>query len=578
MVAVAQPPNEELLARVNDLDRVDYSHYLTQVARLPKGVKQAIYQDWRLYRRAFTWVIEKLPNGIVRPVRFEPRGWQKNYETSRTLNDIALKARKVGFSTDILLEGYAKSATMGHQRVAIMSHEEDATKRLLEIVKIAHEYNPMAPPLSVSNTQGLTMEYTKSRIWVGTAGARVFGRGDDLTLLHLSEAAHFYKKVLDVETFMAGISEAVAKGGRWVIESTPNGEDPIFFPRWQSSQSGEFWRGIFLSLFEDETTEWNEDHPLALAHTRVPIFEMSPYELALHNTGARTGHIRFMRYEKEKLSTKSEIDPSSNQVMGDERMLLQEYPTDPQTCFLSSEDVVFDSHIVQTYRHRVQPPMFWEYGRAMKIWEQPISDHRYVIFVDTSEGLPTSHDQAIVVLDVGAPGAMRRKYVATMRIKVELATLAKHTAEIGYKYNTALLMVERNNHGHVVLDRLQESGYPNLYFHSEDKNFLRSGEVRLGWPTRWQDTKPRMIDDFKEMFEAGAVEIHCTDLLTQIAQYRYHDPRTKARGIGGNQRDRYGAVSGGADDLLDAAMGALQGVDHVSSGRRAEPIHYGDRR
>lgn len=566
MTAVA----DKLSGKIANLDRYDYQKYLKQLAAFSEAEKKAIYADWRLYRRAYCWIVENRPDGTTNVVRFEPRPWQLHYEESRTLNDIFLKARKVGCSTDILTEMYAKSCIRPHQRSAIMSHEEDATKRLLSTLQTVHQYNPMAPPLKASNAEGMTLEWTNSRIWIGTAGARVFGRGDDLTMLHLSEAAHFFKKVGDVANFMAGITEAVAKGGRTIFESTPNGIDPIYYPRWESSKNGELWNGILLTLFDDDETNWAVDHPLVLPSTRVADFPVSDYEqLLMSNKGAKLGHIRFLRWEKERMAVKSETDPTTNMIIGDEDILLQEYPVDDVSCFVSSEDTVFDASMVRLYEARAKPPMLTEHMGAIRFWEKPLLAHSYVVFVDTSEGLPTSNWQAAAVFDVE-----RMKYVATLRIKTDLTDLAKIVFDLATRFNAALLMVERNNHGHAVLLALEYMGYENLYYHTEHGSAVRTGERRLGWPTRWSDTKPDMITTFKELFEAGALDIQDSDVLREIATYRYYDPRTRGRGA---TRDRYSAPSGGTDDLLMAHMGALMGRFEASSGARAAAIHYGQR-
>ena len=70
--------------KVDRLERVDYDRYLTQVRKLSENDVLAIMADWRLYRRAFVWVVEKMDDGRPRPVRFDPRPWQQDYETSRT--------------------------------------------------------------------------------------------------------------------------------------------------------------------------------------------------------------------------------------------------------------------------------------------------------------------------------------------------------------------------------------------------------------------------------------------------------------------------------------------------------------
>lgn len=557
-----------ILGKVDALERYDYPRYLEQVKKLSSEEKKVLLSDWRLYRRAFLWIIEKLPNGIARPTRFHPRRWQLAYEGTRTANDVALKARKVGFSTDILTEMYAKAATRSHQKAVILSHEEDATRRLLDILKTAHDYNPMAQPTSQNNTQGIRLKYSRSNIYIGTAGARVFGRGDDLTMLHLSEAAHFYKKVLDAPNWMAGLLEAVAKGGRTAIESTSNGEDPIFYPLWQSAVGGELWHSVFLAFFMDENNDFGIDHPLSLPSTRNDKFELTPYEqLIMQKHQIGLGYIRFLRYEKARLGATSEREPQAAGVAGDERMLLQEYPVDDTSCFLISEDTVFDQNIVHLYRQRMKPPMFVTQSGALRVWERPLSGHGYVLALDTSEGLPTSTWQAAAILD-----AERQKYVATLRVRTDLADLSLRCLELCHEYNNALYMIERNNHGHVMIQLAQQSGYDNIYSHQEAAHFIRAGESRLGWPTRWADTKPLMINVFKELFEAGALEIHDEDALREIATFRHFDPRASGTGY---TRDRYHAPKGGSDDLLMAMMMALQGKDYASSSTRPRVVTYG---
>ena len=161
------------------------------------------------------------------------------------------------------------------------------------------------------------------------------------------------------------------------------------------------------------------------------------------------------------------------------------------------------------------------------------------------------------------------KIVATLRMKADIPELTRRIVAMAYQYNNALLMIERNNHGHSVLQMTADSGYANLYYHAERSYLTRSSEGRWGWPTR-ADTKPTMIADFKEILEAGALEIHDTDLLAEIAAYRHYDPRLLSH----HTKDAYRAPSGGTDDLLMAAMIALQGRMFASSGEQAKVIHY----
>jgi hypothetical protein len=67
----------QLTDKLLALEQYDYQRYLGQIAEFSMEEKEAIFADWRLYRRAFCWVVENLPDGTTRSVRFEPRGWPK---------------------------------------------------------------------------------------------------------------------------------------------------------------------------------------------------------------------------------------------------------------------------------------------------------------------------------------------------------------------------------------------------------------------------------------------------------------------------------------------------------------------
>jgi len=56
--------------------------------------------------------------------------------------------------------------------------------------------------------------------------------------------------------------------------------------------------------------------------------------------------------------------------------------------------------------------------------------------------------------------------------------------DLGLWYNTALLGVERNNHGHSVLNTLVNTcSYQNLYYHSAPETTSSTVEEKPGFPT-----------------------------------------------------------------------------------------------
>ncbi len=104
------------------------------------------------------------------------------------------------------------------------------------------------------------------------------------------------------------------------------------------------------------------------------------------------------------------------------------------------------------------------------------------------------------------------------------------------RYNCALLAVERNNHGHAVLEALQHTfAYPRLY--AKEPN-------RPGWTTNAQ-TKPQVIGALDRMLREAPHVFMSQQLLEQCRGFSQLD--------GGGT----GALPGAHDDLVMAAAIAL---------------------
>jgi hypothetical protein len=76
------------------------------------------------------------------------------------------------------------------------------------------------PQTGADSRTEITFPELHSSIYIGTAGARAFGRGDTIRKILLSEMS-FYE---DPETILSGVEDAVPLTGELTIECTPNGE------------------------------------------------------------------------------------------------------------------------------------------------------------------------------------------------------------------------------------------------------------------------------------------------------------------------------------------------------------------
>ncbi len=109
--------------------------------------------------------------------------------------DIILKARQEGISSLVLALFAIDFITIENINCVVISHEDKATQRLLDRVKYflssMEKTFPGEPPykLKYNSRYEIVNTAKNSKFYIGTAGARAFGRGDTINNLHVSELA-----------------------------------------------------------------------------------------------------------------------------------------------------------------------------------------------------------------------------------------------------------------------------------------------------------------------------------------------------------------------------------------------------
>lgn len=187
------------------------------------------------------------------------------YHMSMYYQIIILKARKMGFSSTALGVAAAKFITGRNENCVSMSFDADASVKQLSRAKhyidsygrivgatMSFKYNrqnAMVFEAKMPNEQG-GYDHWQNTLRVGTAKSTSFGRGDDITFLHLTEVAFCD----DIPTMLSGVGEACLPGSHKLMETTANGFNsykefydnakrmandyaPLFYsPLWEYSQ------------------------------------------------------------------------------------------------------------------------------------------------------------------------------------------------------------------------------------------------------------------------------------------------------------------------------------------------------
>lgn len=168
---------------------------------------------------------------------------EQRLETGR-VRALLLKARQQGFSTYIGGRFYWRASLNRGVRVFILTHEQDATDNLFEMVGRYHDHTPLKPSTGASSAKELLFDRLDSGYSVGTAGSKAVGRSKTVQLFHGSEVAFWP----NAPTHFAGVVQAIPDlpDTEVVLESTANGVGGEFHERWQQAEAG---IGDYIAIF-----------------------------------------------------------------------------------------------------------------------------------------------------------------------------------------------------------------------------------------------------------------------------------------------------------------------------------------
>jgi hypothetical protein len=169
-----------------------------------------------------------------------------------------------------------------------------------------------------------------------------------------------------------------------------------------------------------------------------------------------------------------------------------------------------------------------ENGRIL-VWLPPSRGRKYILGVDAAGG--AGGDYACVEVTDQASGLQ----CAELYGHYTPEELAAQAAKLGREYNNALMVVERNNHGHAVLAMLERV---------EEYEPLFRNNRYAGWVTTIL-TRPTMLERF------GAI------LVTSPELFQSRRLLEECRGFVRHADGRIAAAEGSHDDAIMAMAMAL---------------------
>ena len=502
------------------------------------------------YGRMFASLI-KIRDKAGKVVPLQLNAAQRDFRSRLTGRDIILKARQLGFSTVVEASFFLDAVLNPNLRVVTFVQNEEAIPKFMRIYKFMHENLP-----EVINVEGVEIRLKKedssltqnsstlemfngSTIEVMTSGGERLGRGMTIHRALLTEVAFWDSAT--ASTIWAAVEGALPpRGSQMVVETTANGQQGMFFKEWSRAvEEDSNFTAHFYPWWWEEGYRYEEDEKEIAERFRTAAPTLEEMGL-MDKHGLSIEQMRFRRVKSASLG----------------RDFYQEFAEDQNTAFLAAGLSIFEPEQIQLVQRFACPPP--EVVGRLSVWEQPEAGVKYLITVDSSQGITDAAD-----FDVAAVFCLKPPYllhVATWQGRVANHDLAKTVRDLGVHYNNALVCPEVvDGSGQVVLHILyNQLKYSKIYMRED-------GEY--GWKTtRWN--KPWMLDTFKELLSHDLFRTYDKRIATQMSTYV--EKKTPKGDVA------VGASSGAYDDLLMAVLMATAILQEV--GRATTKVtHYGRR-
>ena len=331
-----------------------------------------------------------------------------------------------------------------------------------------------------------------------------------------SEAA-FYQdtELVTAQEMIMATAQMVPQGhGMIFMESTANGEGNYYHKTWQlASRNESAYRPIFFGWQEFYSEEWVK--------------------------------------EKRKSFT-------------NDKMFMQEYPSNPEEAFITSGTPFFDVHAIKEMMKEIIDPdkvgrfstggyfeeSDFEEDAMAKLYRDIKQDEQFVVFADPADGQ-----------DYCAAVAFSKKHYdipIVFNAKMESSQFGYDLYYMGtWIYNKTgiwpKLAVERNT-GQATIYVLKQLNYPDLFrmvdFTARESGVYEKGNI--GWTTtgyvsagELKGTRRKMLDDLAMAIRQRKIKIYDKDIFKQLKAFKIIKGRAQA------SRNHH-------DDLTIAVAGAYQ--------------------
>jgi len=408
-------------------------------------------------------------------VPFKTYGFQS--ELLKDFNDyrfnVILKARQLGIST--ITAGYVAWLMMfrREKNILVVATKFSTAANLVKKVKALIKNLPewiRISEISVDNRTSFELS-NGSQIKASTTSPDA-GRSEALSLLVVDEAAH----VPELEEMWKGLYPTLSTGGRCIALSTPNGVG-----NW------------FHQTYIDAEEQRNSFHPRKLPWDMHPERDMEWFEKETKNMSKR--------------DIAQELECNFN---------------------MSGETIIHPDDIERMLSQALEPKYRTGFDRNYHIWEEHQSGANYLIVADVARG----DGQDYSVFHVIKLETM--EVIAEYQGKPNIDMFANMLNTVGREFGNCMVVVENNNIGFSVLEKLILMEYPNVYHsikstHEYVEQYAaegRSGAVP-GFTTS-SKTRPLIVAKFEEFVRNKVITLYSSRVINEIRTFVWNNGRPQA--------------------------------------------------
>lgn len=457
----AFPPGQLLSITTAMPAQTDYSHELTEHLKCGKSFPYFVH--------TFCMVEDK--SADVRDwIPFQL--WPTQYNVAKDLTTFSLlsilKARQLGLSW--LLIAYALWLMLFRpgSQILMFSRRDDEAQELLERLKGMHEHLPdfLQASVGADNEHELTFPILNSTA-KSFPTTKNSGRSYTATLVIIDEADF----IQWLKQLITAVKPTIDAGGQLVMISTANKDKPKseFKRIWRAGRAKlNRYKAIFLPWFArpSRTQQWYDDQKKDYVQDDLwQEYPANPQEALSH----RASNMRFSpTWLTKSFAPLTPVDPDTAKA-----------PAIPGLIIYKTPDYV---------------------------------RHTYLIAIDTSEGDPTSDPSPATVFCVET-----WEEVAHIYGRFEPASLAGYCVKLAQYYNNAVIVPERNNHGHALILAANDLiiSLEHLYGNGRPRMYVSPFDGKYGWLSNLK-YKTLAMDNMAEALRDGSVTLHTEATVTEL--------------------------------------------------------------